>query len=132
MWRLFIWMVVLFIAAKNFDMIIQVAQEVTRDIATQFNTGTFIKTNVEKADFNQNLSQKYRQYKQGHEDQKFTQDISEQMLSHAFPGAAQLSQGAQQVVKGENTDLLSSPYGTHGNNYSLYDINSPSGQFFKP
>ncbi len=25
----------------------------------------------------------------------------------------------------------SSPYGVHGNNYSLYDINSPTGQFGK-
>lgn len=30
-----------------------------------------------------------------------------------------------------NSNTLSSPYGAHGNNFSLYDINSPGGQWGK-
>lgn len=51
------------------------------------------------------------------------------------PAAVSLPEQDQSAFSAVNQDsavmMVGSPLGVHGNNHSLYDINSPSGQFGK-
>ena len=76
-------------------------------------------------EYGRNLSQNYKKYKES--------------LPVVPPGIAQTSSfpGAMPDVKtgfasNPSHKTLDDPSGVHGNNYSVFDINSPSGPFSKP
>ena len=134
MWRFFLSVFIFVVIVQNFPAVSKAIHEITQDLAGQFNISTSpsLKKTVEPRDLcDRKLVEDNKRYYQSASLQKMAIDGIKPFLSAFEKNFTHENRKKENVVNYVNPEALNNPYGIHGNNYSLYDVNNPSGSLSK-